>query len=311
MLLMKFAVRIIKNSYRPLKVSEETALKLQHGQMVLVNTDRGEEAFKLVHVNSEVAKQWEKQKPEPVTLVRIMNDVDLKTLEEVKKAEIKALYKCREFVENRKLSMNLTQARYTFDKRKITFYYTAPERVDFRELLKDLTQEFRRVRIDLRHIGVRDETSILQGEGICGNNYCCSRFLKKFENINAKLAQEQNIPMTPSKITGACGRLLCCLNYEYPNYIEAAKCLPPVGSSVMTPDGVGKVCQLNFLKKHVSVKLEDGKVKEFPRCKIEMIDQEVNIEIDPGQNKLGYADNEEPVDIKALEDDKNSSTGNV
>lgn len=309
---MKYAVRIIKNSYRPLKVSEEIASKLKAGQMVLVNTDRGEEAFKLIAINSEIAKHWEKYKPESVTLVRVMNDVDLKNLEELKKEEVKALYKCRELVDKRKLNMNLTQAKYTFDKRKITFYYTAPERVDFRELLKDLTQEFRRVRIDLRHIGVRDETSILQGEGVCGHNYCCCRFLKKFENINAKLASEQGIPMTPSKITGACGRLLCCLNYEYPNYLEAAKCLPPIGSSVMTPDGVGKVCQLNFLQKKVSVKLEDGKIKEYKKCNIEMIDQEVNIEIDASaQNTLNYSDSDEQVDIKTLEDDKNSTTGNV
>jgi len=306
----RFAVRIIKNSYKPLQVSEEIASKLEQGQMVIVNTEKGQEVHKLFEVNSEIAAQWDKFNPEPVTLVRIMNDVDKKTYEEVQKDEIKALYKCRELVEKRKLTMNLTQARYTFDKRKITFYYTSPERVDFRELLKDLTQEFRRVRIDLRHIGVRDETSILQGEGVCGNNYCCCRFLKKFANINAKLANEQGIPMTPSKITGACGRLLCCLNYEHTNYIEAAKCLPPVGSSVMTPDGVGKVAQLNFLKKKVSVKLEDGKIKEFKRCDIEMIDQEVNIEIDATTNALDYTEDEQ-VDIKSLEDDKNSSTGNV
>ncbi|GBF23197.1 PSP1 C-terminal domain protein [Candidatus Gastranaerophilus sp. (ex Termes propinquus)] len=308
---MKFAVRTIKNSYRPLDVTEEKAKELEHGQFVLVNTDRGEEAFKLIKVNSEIAACWEKRKTEPVSLVRVMTKPDLERLEELKKEEVKALYKCREFVGNRKLSMNLTQARYTFDKKKVTFYYTAPERVDFRELLKDLTQEFKRTRIDLRHIGVRDESSILQGEGVCGQNYCCCKFLKKFENINAKLATEQGIPMTPSKITGACGRLLCCLSYEYPNYIEAAKCLPPVGSSVMTPDGVGKVCQLNFLQKKVSVKFADGKIKEYQKCKLEMIDQEVNIEIDISQNNAAYQDTEEQVDIKALEDDKNSSTGNV
>lgn len=311
---MKFAVRIVKNSYRPLKVSENLLPKLSVGQMVLVCTDKGEEAFKLIAVNDEIAKIFEEKKVEALPLVRIMNDNDIKALEELKLLEVQALHKCRALVERRKLDMNLTQVRYTFDRKKITFYYTAPGRVDFRELLKDLTQEFKRVRIDLRHIGVRDETSILQGEGVCGNNYCCCRFLKKFENINTKIASEQGIPMTPSKITGACGRLLCCLNYEYPNYIEAAKCLPPIGSGVMTPDGVGKVCQLNFLQKKVSVKLEDGKIKEFKRCNIDMIDQEVNIEIEAQKNPLTYTDGEEPVDmkaIKALEDDRNSSTGNV
>ena len=223
----------------------------------------------------------------------------------------KGFFKCKALVEKRGLVMNLVQTRYTFDRKKITFYYTAPERVDFRELLKDLTQEFKRVRIDLRHIGVRDETSILGGQGVCGQDYCCCRFLKKFESVNTKLARDQGIPMTPGKITGACGRLLCCLNYEYPIYLEAAKTLPPIGSGVMTPDGVAKVFSLNFLKKTVSVKLEDGKIKEYSKDDIEMIDQEVNIEIDPSQNALNYHEEGETVDLKSLDNDKNSSTGNI
>ncbi|MBE7706223.1 MAG: stage 0 sporulation protein [Cyanobacteria bacterium SIG30] len=305
---MKYGVRIIKNTYHPLKVPAN--IKLEHNQMVLVETEKGLEAFHAVLVNDEIAKQWEKSNTQALPLVRIMNAKDIETLEENKKQEIIALAKCKQLVENRKLVMNLTQARYTFDKRKITFYYTAPERVDFRELLKDLTQEFRYVRIDLRHIGVRDETSILQGEGICGQNYCCCRFLKKFEQVNTKLARDQGLPITPSKITGGCGRLLCCLNYEHKNYIENAKHLAPVGSSVMTPDGVGKVCSLNVLYKKVNVKFEDGKIKEFLNSDIEIIDTDVNIQID--QNDiLNYGISDENVDIKSLEDDKNGSTGNI
>jgi cell fate regulator YaaT (PSP1 superfamily) len=239
-----------------------------------------------------------------------MNEKDMQTLEEQKLLEIQAFYKCQEMVKARGLNMNLTQTRYTFDKKKITFYYTAPERVDFRELLKDLTQEFKYVRIDLRHIGVRDETSILQGEGICGNNYCCCRFLKKFEQVNTKIARDQGLPITPSKITGACGRLLCCLNYEYPTYVENARGIAPIGASVMTPDGLGKVCSLNVLYKKVSVKFENDKIKEFLNSDIEIIDREVNIEID-GSASFGYGEGEENVDIKSLEDDKNSSTGNI
>ncbi len=175
--------------------------------MVLVRTEKGEEAHKVFLVNSQIQKQWEKFKPEPLPFIRTMNERDMAELEEIKKLEIQALYKCRELAAKRNLSMNLIQTRYTFDKKKITFYYTAPERVDFRELLKDLTQEFKRVRIDLRHIGVRDETSILQGLGVCGQAYCCCSFLKKFESVNTKLAKDQGIPMTPGKITGSCGRL--------------------------------------------------------------------------------------------------------
>ncbi len=304
---MKFAIRIIKNQFHPLKVPQNANIK--HGQLVLVRTDKGEEVFQVFLVNSCIQRQWEKHQPEALSIIRILNDEDLKTYEEQKELEVKAFYKCRDLAQKRNLVMKFTQARYTFDRKKITFYYTAPERVDFRELLKDLTQEFKRVRIDLRHIGVRDETSILQGQGICGQDYCCCKFLKKFEQVNTKLAKDQGIPITPGKITGACGRLLCCLNYEYKNYIDAAKTLPPVGSGVMTPDGIGKVFMVNFLKKSVNVKLEDGKIKEYQKNDIEMIDGEVNIEIDINNN-LNYQD-EEIVDIKSLEDDKNSSTGNI
>ena len=306
---MKFAVRIIKNTFHPLNVPD--GANLHHGHKVLVRTDKGEEVFSVFIVNSQVLKQWQKFKPEPLPLIRTINENDKPILEEQKQLEAQAFFKCKALVEKRGLVMNLVQTRYTFDRKKITFYYTAPERVDFRELLKDLTQEFKRVRIDLRHIGVRDETSILGGQGVCGQDYCCCRFLKKFESVNTKLARDQGIPMTPGKITGACGRLLCCLNYEYPNYLEAAKTLPPIGSGVMTPDGVAKVFSLNFLKKSVSVKLEDGKIKEYSKDDIEMLDQEVNIEIDTAQNALNYHEEGEVLDLKSLDNDKNSSTGNI
>ena len=306
---MKFAVRIIKNTFHPLKVPD--GANLHHGQKVLVRTEKGEEVFSVFIVNSQIMQQWQKFNPEALPLIRTINENDRAALEEQKKLEVEAFFKCKALVEKRGLVMNLVQTRYTFDRKKITFYYTAPERVDFRELLKDLTQEFKRVRIDLRHIGVRDETSILGGQGVCGQDYCCCRFLKKFESVNTKLARDQGIPMTPGKITGACGRLLCCLNYEYPIYLEAAKTLPPIGSGVMTPDGVAKVFSLNFLKKTVSVKLEDGKIKEYSKDDIEMIDQEVNIEIDPSQNALNYHEEGETVDLKSLDNDKNSSTGNI
>ena len=164
---MKFAVRYLKNTYYPLNVPEN--VKLEDGQMVIVRTEKGEEALKVFLVNSEVEKLWAKakNKPEPLPLIRTLTQRDLQTLEEIKKEEVEAFFKCQALVKQHKLGMNLVQCRITFDRRKITFYYTAPERVDFRALLKDLTQTFTRVRIDLRHIGVRDETSILEGVGIC------------------------------------------------------------------------------------------------------------------------------------------------
>lgn len=308
---MKFAVRYLKNTFYPLKVPEN--IKLEDGQMVIVRTEKGEEALKVFLVNSEVEKLWEysKNKPEPFPVIRTLNQKDLETLEQIKKEEVEAFFKCQALVKQHKLSMNLVQCRITFDRRKITFYYTAPERVDFRALLKDLTQTFTRVRIDLRHIGVRDETSILEGVGICGQPFCCSSFLRKFATINVKLAKDQGMPIAPGKISGTCGRLLCCLTYEYSNYIDAAKGMPPIGSSVMTTEGLGKVCYLQFMSGKVAVKMEDGKTKEFDKADIEMVDADVNVEIDvPVINNYAEEDSQN-IDIKQLEDDRNSSTGNI
>jgi len=313
----KYAVRYLKNTFHPLIVPE--TITLDDGQMVLVRTEKGEEALKAFVVNSQISEAWEKcasgnckccHKPEPLTVIRVLSQRDLQTLDEIKKEEVTSFFKCQELVRQHKLNMNLVQCRITFDRRKITFYYTAPERVDFRALLKDLTQVFTRVRIDLRHIGVRDETSILEGTGICGRPFCCSSFLRKFATINVKLAKDQGMPIAPGKISGTCGRLLCCLTYEYSNYIDAAKGMPPIGSSVMTPEGLGKVCYLQFLSGKVAVKMEDGKVKEFPKADIEMVDADVNVEIDvPNMNM--YAEEDSHIDIRQLEDDRNSSTGNI
>lgn len=305
---MKYAVRLIKNTFHPLQVPE--SLTIEHGQMILVRTEKGEEALKAFVVNSEISAQWEKFKPEALPVIRILSQRDLQTLDEIKKEEIESFHKCEGIIKQHKLGMNLVQCRMTFDRKKITFYYTAPERVDFRELLKDLTQIFKRVRIDLRHIGVRDETSIIEGSGICGRSFCCCSFLRKFESINTKLARDQGMPIAPGKISGTCGRLLCCLNYEYSNYIDAAKYMPPIGSAVMTPDGLGKVFAIQFLKGSVAVKLEDGKVKDYKKEDIEMVDAEVNVEITVPQ-VVTYPDETEGIDIKQLEDDRNSSTGNV
>ena len=307
---MKYAVKYLKNTFYPLEVPE--TLHIEDGQMVLVRTEKGEEALKAFIVNSKISELWEKSisKPEPLTVIRTLSQRDLQTLEDIKREEVTSFFKCQNLVQQHKLNMNLVQCRITFDRRKITFYYTAPERVDFRALLKDLTQVFTRVRIDLRHIGVRDETSIMEGTGICGRPFCCSSFLRKFATINVKLAKDQGMPITPGKISGTCGRLLCCLTYEYSNYIDAAKGMPPVGSSVMTPDGLGKVCYLQFLSGKVAVKMEDGKTKEFQKNDIEMVDADVNVEIDvPVMNT--YTDDNDNIDIRQLEDDRNSSTGNV
>ncbi len=308
--MFKYAVEYLKNTFYPLSVPD--TLTIEDGQMVLVRTSKGEEALRAFVVNSKIIELWEKSenKPEALSVIRTLSQRDLQTLDDIKKEEVEAFFKCKALVEQHKLVMNLVQCKITFDRKKITFYYTAPERVDFRALLKDLTQTFTRVRIDLRHIGVRDETSIMCGCGVCGRPFCCCSFLRKFGSINVKLAKDQGMPIAPGKISGTCGRLLCCLNYEYSNYIDAAKGMPPIGSSVMTPDGLGRVCYLQFMNGTVAVKMEDGKTKEFAKADIEMVDADVNVEIDvPVMNS--YAEDEGNIDIKQLEDDRNSSTCNV
>ena len=308
---MKYAVKYIKNTFYPLNVPD--TVSVEAGQLVLVRTEKGEEALKVELVNEYISKLWEqsKDKPEPLTVIRVLTQRDLQTLDDIKKEEVEAFFKCQALVKQHNLIMNLVQCRITFDRRKITFYYTAPERVDFRALLKDLTQTFTRVRIDLRHIGVRDETSLVDGVGICGRPFCCSSYLRKFATINVKLAKDQGMPIAPGKISGTCGRLLCCLTYEYENYIDAAKGMPPIGASVMTSEGLGKVCYLNFMNGTVSVKMEDGKVCEVPKTDIEIVDADVNVEIDVPVLNNAYDEDASAQDIKQLEDDKNSSTGNV
>ena len=310
--MIKYAVKYLKNVFVPLKnVPEDMDLD---NKLILARTEKGEEVLKPFRVCENIAKLFDdsKKTPEAFEFIRVMTQEDMMIYEDIKKEEVTSFFKCKELVKKHNLVMNLVQCRLTFDRRKISFYYTAPERVDFRELLKDLTQVFKRMRIDLRHIGVRDESSIMDGCGVCGKPFCCSSYLRKFESINVKLAKDQGMPIAPSKISGTCGRLLCCLTYEYSNYIEAAKGMPPVGSTVMTPSGLGKVCYIQFLNNSVAVKFEDGKIKEFGKTEIEMVDANINVEID--ESRLTSYVPDEKVDakqLKQLEDDRNSSTGNV
>ncbi len=306
--MIKYAVRLVKNKFYALNL--KNGMNVNHGDHVVVMTDKGEEVAQVFKVCSKVSAIWEKNKPEFINVIKILNKDEVLKLGQLKEEQNIAYNKCLELISKHNLGMNLVKVKYTYDKRKITFYYTAKERIDFRELLKDLTQTFKKTRIDLRHIGVRDETSIMEGVGICGKEFCCCSFLRKFDNTNIKLAKDQNLPITPGKVSGTCGRLLCCLNYEYSNYIEAAKGMPPIGSVVMTSDGLGKVCQLNFLNSKIYVKLEDGKIKEYSKDNIEMVDTDVNIDIETPYTYTSHNDDIE-IDIKQLEDDRNSSTGNV
>ena len=304
----KFAVKLLKNQYYPLQIPE--GIEVKHGQYVIVNTEKGEEAVKVFAVSPQISAVWEKYKPETLTLVRVLKNEELAELDKLRDDANEAYKICKKLIEEQNLVMNLIECRYTFDRKKLSFYYTAPDRVDFRNLLKELTQVFKRVRIDLRHIGVRDETSLCQGCGLCGQPFCCCSFKRQFESINIKLARDQGMPITPGKISGTCGRLLCCLNYEYANYVEEAKKMTPVGSGVITADGLGVVASVNFLNGKINVKLQDGKTKEFTRDEIEMVDADLNIKID-NINSYAEENDYDNIEIQRIVDDRGSSTGNV
>lgn len=304
-------VKLVKNKQYPLDIPENTTVK--HGDSVIVLTEKGEEVAKAEKVPPQVASVLVQKKVPSIPFIRVMTNEDIEFQKETEELEKQGYKDCLELIKQHNLQMNLIECKYTFDRKKVTFYYTAPERVDFRNLLKDLTKVFKRVRIDLKHIGVRDETALCCGNGLCGRPFCCCTFKRQFDSVNIKLAHDQNMTITPSKISGTCGRLLCCLNYEHANYIETAKEMVPIGSGVMTVEGVGRVCALNILKKSVSVKFADGKIKEFLSSEVEMIDTDVNIEIDVNAQNYEYSSqqSDENIDIRQFEDDKNSFTNNI
>ena len=234
-------------------------LKLAEGDHVIVETSRGMEYGEVVIADKEVA---EKDIVAPLkTVLRRATAKDDKRVEENKRKEKEALEICQKKIEKHGLEMKLVDVEYTFDNSKIIFYFTAEGRVDFRELVKDLAGVFK-TRIELRQIGVRDEAKMMGGLGPCGRACCCSSFLGDFSPVSIKMAKEQNLSLSPTKISGLCGRLMCCLNYEQEHYSQMRQRMPKVGSTVTTPDGDGVVLENNAITEIVRVKLTlpDGSV---------------------------------------------------
>jgi cell fate regulator YaaT (PSP1 superfamily) len=197
------------------------------------------------------------------TLVREATPEDLAQEEKNRLLEQRALQFCQERVEVHKLPIYLVKVECLFDASKIIFYFTAPGRVDFRELVKDLVQEYR-TRIELRQIGVRHRAKMVGGLGICGRGLCCASFLRDFEPVSVRMAKEQQLSLNPNKISGICGRLMCCLTYEYSSYQELRKTLPKVGKRLQAPDGEGKIIRYNFIRETVTLEMEDRREVEFP-----------------------------------------------
>lgn len=225
---------------------------IKENDNVIVETVRGLEFGNVVFANREIN---EEELSTPLKdVVRVATKADVEKHEaNIQKAK-EAIGLCEEKVKKHKLDMKLVDAEYTFDNSKIIFYFSAEGRIDFRELVKDLATIFR-TRIELRQIGVRDEAKLLGGLGHCGREFCCHKFLCDFQPVSIKMAKDQGLSLNPTKISGACGRLMCCLSYEQQAYEEKIKRVPKVGAIVSTPLGEGTVMNVNILKEKVQVKL--------------------------------------------------------
>ena len=241
--------------FDPLDYDLETAMH------VIVETARGVEMGTVLIPPKEVDDDKVVQPLKPV--IRIATDDDEKVIEKNKEKEAEAYVICKEKIAKHGLDMKLVAAEYTFDNNKLLFYFTADGRIDFRELVKDLASVFR-TRIELRQIGVRDETKMLGGIGICGRELCCRSYLTDFVPVSIKMAKEQNLSLNPTKISGVCGRLMCCLKNEQETYEYLNSRLPSVGDSVITPTGMhGEVSGVNVLRQLVKVVVDNGEEKEL------------------------------------------------
>ena len=258
------------------------------GQHVIVETAMGKEYGEVIIANRVISE--EKIVAPLKKIIRIATEKDKKQNEQNKKDEKEAFKICEKKIKEYKLDMHLMEVEYKFDKSKLLFFFTADERIDFRDLVKDLAAIFK-TRIELRQIGVRDEVKRLGGNGVCGRELCCCSFLGNFDTVSIKMAKEQNVSLNPSKISGNCGRLMCCLKYEQEVYEEKLKKIPGIGSVVET----GEVCGIETLKERIKVKFKDGEETYFKRYDLK------DVKVIKRVNKEESVEMENPEDLKELE----------
>ena len=271
-------------------------LELEKGKDIIVDTAMGDEYGKVVIPNKEIDDDKIKEPLKKV--IRIVTDKDRKMYKENKAKEPKAKEIFLKKIKEHNLKMKLVEVDYKFDGSKLLFYFTADGRIDFRDLVKDLASIFK-TRIELRQIGVREEIRRKGGCGVCGRELCCCRFLNNFETVSIKMAKDQNISLNPSKISGNCGRLMCCLKYEECVYSEKAKRLPKVGAIVKTEDGTGEVANVEILKEVLRVKFKDGDetfFKKYPSKDVTVIK---DVEVD---DTISVKDVENENDLKELQE---------
>ena len=274
--------------FDPLDYDLETAMH------VIVETARGVEMGTVLIPPKEVEDDKVIQPLKPV--IRVATDEDEKVMERNKEKEAEAYVICKEKIAKHGLEMKLVATEYTFDNNKLLFYFTADGRIDFRELVKDLASVFR-TRIELRQIGVRDETKMLGGIGICGRELCCKSYLTDFVPVSIKMAKEQNLSLNPTKISGVCGRLMCCLKNEQDTYEYLNSRLPSVGDYVTTPGGMkGEVQSINVLRQLVKVIVDNGEEKELIEYPVD------DLQFTPKRRKDVKVTEEELKELEGLED---------
>ena len=247
------------------------SLYLRTGNYCVVQADRGEDMGLIISITRAEPDDVESDMKE---ILRHATDQDVEHLNEIRRKEAEALKTCQQKVAEHKLPMKLVDVEYQFDGNKITFYFTSEGRIDFRELVKDLAGVFR-TRIDLRQIGVRDEARRFDGMGMCGRRLCCATYLKDFEPVSLKMAKDQNLPLTPSKISGACGRLMCCLAYELDYYKELTKDIPKIGSKIKVFGGEHRIDKVDIFNRTVILSDADRNQVEV---KLELLQDELQKE---------------------------------
>ncbi|MBE5744975.1 MAG: stage 0 sporulation protein [Clostridiales bacterium] len=241
----------------------------QRNTPVIVETSRGVEYAWVAHPEREIDDSEIVSPLKPILRIATQKDTEKYQAFEARKPE--AIRICKEKIAARELEMKLVDCEFSFDSGKITFFFTSESRVDFRDLVKDLASAFH-TRIDLRQVGIRDETKYLGGIAPCGRVCCCAGNMPEFKKVSVKMAKAQNLSLNPGKISGLCGRLMCCLGYEIDYYVDAAKQLPKVGAEVGTPEGKAIVASLNMLKMEVRVKIDDKNggwiFKDYPASEL-------------------------------------------
>ncbi len=261
--------------------------KLQIGEKVIVETVRGVECGMVAIANREENDDNITSPLKPI--IRLATKEDEKQLLVIAEKEKEAFKICEQKIAEHALEMKLVNIEYTFDCNKILFYFTSEGRVDFRELVKDLASVFR-TRIELRQIGVRDEAKMLGGIAVCGREFCCSSFLGEFQPVSIKMAKEQGLSLNPTKISGSCGRLMCCLKYEQSSYEHLLKTTPKAGAIVATSDGKGVVTEVSLLTGFIKVSFEKsgGGIKPFHKTEVKILkDGYIKVDRDEAQSLKG------------------------